>query len=294
MAKQRKEPGIFHQLGFVRPTLPDTPVPIDLTRGAEHPDVWYALYPLMRDIVRKLPRLKFAPSGQRRVIAYYQGDSAGIGRLGWCVVSAKWYIVSPRYDKARGPDYTVETKDDARAVREAAWAFRPLSDLYYLTIAARDAEALLGKAAQEIRKNSAVLGYRDVVNFSGGLSSGFYREAKHMLDTGYTFLDANFTEKLRNSVKLYEMEETAKGVKKDKHLYLRGTSAGDMVLVAMIPDLANVTSDVETRRVDPKTLPQWAVDAVNVLSILPVGDYVEGAGFRTGESEFIIPMPKEA
>jgi hypothetical protein len=152
-----------------------------------------------------------------------------------------------------------------------------------------DAGTEFSHGAELIKKN--------FLNSHHGEDNALQKELKHMVETGYEFLDKTLGEQLRKSFAALKELEIARSANKDTFIFVEAlkTVTGRQtfrvatdVNVSFYGDISNEELQDKISVYTQEELPEELAGKLSVLSMLDIEGYVEGVGYRAAESVFYL------
>ena len=229
---------------------------------------------------------------------------ADYGRMEYSVYSRT--IENKRYNNHNSEHYTKASKDMNKAVKHALAYLRPYKPVEVAHRRGTELGNFISSVQDQLRETKQSL-IRDLTgNYNRLAMDTFETELRHLVQSGYRFMNPEIGEKLARYFEVKQAHEEATHCKHDM-IYLRVYQHNNQQLadIATIPHALakrldyNFASDsyalAENREAVPvEQLPEWLVGRVSVLSMLGVEQGEPTIGFKATEDEFFVYPEAEA
>lgn len=227
------------------------------------------------------------------------GQAFALGRIGYAdytnhstgAYSYSVYSRTINNEKYRdGSDnfYRAMSSDIERAVKNAKKHLRMYSPVEFAQMTAREFTCDIEDGTHKVQ--SAYNKARHEVQASADL----YREIKHLMESGYKFLSAEFTTLAASWMDTFKawLDEQARIIPACfVHVsVVRDEQTFEVVEIedakGKLGNYAQVWADTKPKRYKSEDLPEDIMGKLSVLSLLEVGQYTGGVGKRVGETMF--------
>ena len=136
----------------------------------------------------------------------------------------------------------------------------------------------------------------EVRRYSALEANPLQNELKHLLDSGYEFLDKNLEQNLRATFTANEEYEEIKKQGEAPLTFVEIITVDDTQHFRGYTDVPSTSSLLSVRGLDEDTafkytlgdIPEHIMGPISVLSMVGVGQYVAGVGYRAGENMFYV------
>ena len=262
------------------------------------------------EISKKMKNVKFKERDTKTLWAYREGDNYAMGYIGFGDFRDNSYegehlytVWSPNVYNGRygggAQMHMVQAKHMKKGVSNALKYLRPLSVGQTVKMSKNDcrrkANEVVHEASNEF-SHSAELIKKNFLT-SHGEDNALQKELKHMVETGYEFLDKTLGEQLRKAFAALKELELARSANKDTFIFveaLKTVTGRQTFRVATDVDVSRY-GDVSSEELQDKIsvytqeeLPEELAGKLSVLSMLDIDGYVEGVGYRAAESVFYL------
>lgn len=267
------------------------------------------------EISKKIKNVKFKERDTKTLWAYREGDNYAMGYIGFGsfrdVDQGKpindeehlYTVFSPNVYNGRygggAQMHMVQAKHMKKGVSNALKYLRPLSVAQTVKMSKNDcrrkANEVVHEASNEF-SHSAELIKKNFLT-SHGEDNALQKELKHMVETGYEFLDKTLGEQLRKAFAALKEHEIAKSANKDTFIFVEAlkTVTGRQTFRVATDVNVSFYGDVSSEELQDKIsvytqeeLPEELAGKLSVLSMLDIDGYVEGVGYRAAESVFYL------
>ena len=263
------------------------------------------------EIGKKMKNVKFKERDTKTLWAYREGDNYAMGYIGFGDFRDYSYeeehlytVFSPNVYNGRysggAQMHMVQAKHMKKGVSNALKYLRPLSVSQTVKMSKNNcrmkANEVVHDAGTEF-SHSAELIKKDFLNSRHGEDNALQKELKHMVETGYEFLDKTLGEQLRKAFAALKELELARSANKDTFIFveaLKTVTGRQTFRVATDVDVSRY-GDISSEELQDKIsvytqeeLPEELAGKLSVLSMLDIDGYVEGVGYRAAESVFYL------
>lgn len=260
----------------------------------------------------RLGDLRFAQAGNYGVYVYRPQDKyvmgrldvkhdavpADYGRMEYSVFSRN--IENKRYNDYNADHYTKKSTVMNKAVKHALAYLRPYKPVEVAHRRGTELAKFISSVPDQLRVTKQNL-IRDLTNnYSNLATDTFEAELRHLVQSGYRFMNPEIGEKLAKYFEVKQAHEEATHRKHDM-VYLRVYQHNNQQLadIALLPHemvkrleynfAADYYNTAENREAVPvEQLPEWLVGRVSVLSMLGAEQGEPGIGFKADEDEFFV------
>jgi len=263
------------------------------------------------EIGKKMKNVKFKERDTKTLWAYREGDNYAMGYIGFgdfrdnSNEGENLYTVwSPNVYNGRygggAQMHMVQAKHMKKGVSNALKYLRPLSVAQTVKMSKSNcrmkANEVVHDAGTEF-SHGAELIKKDFLNSRHGEDNALQKELKHMVETGYEFLDKTLGEQLRKAFAALKELELARSANKDTFIFveaLKTVTGRQTFRVATDVDVSrygSISSEELQDKISVYTqeeLPEELAGKLSVLSMLDIDGYVEGVGYRAAESVFYL------
>ena len=263
------------------------------------------------EISKKMKNVKFKERDTKTLWAYREGDNYAMGYIGFGDFRDNSYegehlytVWSPNVYNGRygggAQMHMVQAKHMKKGVSNALKYLRPLSVAQTVKMSKNNcrmkANEVVHAAGPEF-SHGAELIKKNFLNSLHGEDNALQKELKHMVETGYEFLDKTLGEQLRKAFAALKELELARSANKDTFIFveaLKTVTGRQTFRVATDVDVSRY-GDVSSEELQDKIsvytqeeLPEELAGKLSVLSMLDIDGYVEGVGYRAAESVFYL------
>lgn len=263
------------------------------------------------EISKKMKNVKFKERDTKTLWAYREGDNYAMGYIGFGDFRDNSYegehlytVWSPNVYNGRygggAQMHMVQAKHMKKGVSNALKYLRPLSVAQTVKMSKNNcrmkANEVVHDAGTEF-SHGAELIKKNFLNSLHGEDNALQKELKHMVETGYEFLDKTLGEQLRKAFAALKELELARSANKDTFIFveaLKTVTGRQTFRVATDVDVSRY-GDVSSEELQDKIsvytqeeLPEELAGKLSVLSMLDIDGYVEGVGYRAAESVFYL------
>lgn len=263
------------------------------------------------EISKKIKNVKFKERDTKTLWAYREGDNYAMGYIGFGDFRDNSYegehlytVWSPNVYNGRygggAQMHMVQAKHMKKGVSNALKYLRPLSVAQTVKMSKNNcrmkANEVVHDAGTEF-SHGAELIKKNFLNSLHGEDNALQKELKHMVETGYEFLDKTLGEQLRKAFAALKELELARSANKDTFIFveaLKTVTGRQTFRVATDVDVSRY-GDVSSEELQDKIsvytqeeLPEELAGKLSVLSMLDIDGYVEGVGYRAAESVFYL------
>lgn len=193
-------------------------------------------------------------------------------------------IENAKYDEYREQNSMYMSKDIDKIVTLAKKHLRPYAPYEIIKRAS-------GKVADNL--NTIVYKSRNDARNSAGklINDNVVTELKHLLDTGYNFLDSSVRDVVVDAVTKYELHKSLKDKKVAGKYVIVSNQLGVQMFDVFPYDDATYSPSDDWRgengmRYRAEEVPDDIMGKVAVLAMTQAEDYIEGVGNRIGETTF--------
>jgi len=261
------------------------------------------------DIGKKMKGIKFKDRDGKTQWVYREGDNYAMGYIGFGEFrdnkdgTHRYTVWSPNINNGRyghgAQMYMAEALHRSKGVANAMRYLRPLSVEQTIALSKDDcrrkANEVVHEAANEF-SHGAELIKKDFLSARGG-DNALQKELRHMIETGYEFLDKTLGEQLRKSFTALKELEIAKSANKDTFIFVEAlkTVTGRQTFRVATDVNVSFYGDISSEELQDKIsvytqeeLPEELAGKLSVLSMLDIEGYVEGVGYRAAENVFYL------
>lgn len=263
------------------------------------------------EISKKIKNVKFKERDTKTLWAYREGDNYAMGYIGFgdfrdysSEEEHLYTVFSPNVYNGRygggAQMHMVQAKHMKKGVSNALKYLRPLSVSQTVKMSKSNcrmkANEVVHDAGTEF-SHGAELIKKDFLNSRHGEDNALQKELKHMVETGYEFLDKTLGEQLRKAFAALKEHEIAKSANKDTFIFVEAlkTVTGRQTFRVATDVNVSFYGDVSSEELQDKIsvytqeeLPEELAGKLSVLSMLDIDGYVEGVGYRAAESVFYL------
>jgi len=278
-------------------------------------DVWdlpIGLRDFAYDIGKKMQHVKFKERDSKTQWVYREGDNYAMGYIGFDSFRATdqgkpindvenfYTVFSPNVCNGRyghgSKMHMVQAKHRNKGVANAMRYLRPLSVEQTIALSKDDcrrkANEVVHDAADAFSRGAELI-KKDFLSARGG-DNALQKELRHMIETGYEFLDKTLGEQLRTSFASLKELDMAKSANKDTFIFVEalktvtGRQTFRVALNAKVNYLSDGVRQEDISVYTQEELPGELAGKLSVLSMLDKDGYVEGVGYRAGEGIFYL------
>jgi len=232
------------------------------------------------------------------IIGYGDFQTSGDGNDRYAVWSPN--IKNQKYSHGLQQNMSLALKQD-KAVKNAMKYIRPLTVEQTMKLSLRQCHRAAQEVVSKIRDNTGEL-RRELVNnffdtstYSAPKPNPLQRELKHLVESGYEFLDKDLGDKLHKMFGGLKELEAARQVVDNTFTFVEAivsptgrqmfrvhtdVDASTHYSFTMLPD--------NTSLYDQHNLPDELAGKLSVLSMLESEGYVEGVGYRAADNVFYV------
>jgi len=232
------------------------------------------------------------------IIGYGDFQTSGDGNDRYAVWSPN--IKNQKYSHGLQQNMSLALKQD-KAVKNAMKYIRPLTVEQTMKLSLRQCHRAAQEVVSKIRDNTGEL-RRELVNnffdtstYSAPRPNPLQRELKHLVESGYEFLDKDLGDKLHKMFGGLKELEAARQVVDNTFTFVEAivsptgrqmfrvhtdVDASTHYSFTMLPD--------NTSLYDHHNLPDELAGKLSVLSMLELEGYVEGVGYRAADNVFYV------
>ena len=263
------------------------------------------------EISKKIKNVKFKERDTKTLWAYREGDNYAMGYIGFGDFRDNSYegehlytVWSPNVYNGRygggAQMHMVQAKHMKKGVSNALKYLRPLSVAQTVKMSKNNcrmkANEVVHDAGTEF-SHGAELIKKNFLNSLHGEDNALQKELKHMVETGYEFLDKTLGEQLRKAFAALKEHEIAKSANKDTFIFVEAlkTVTGRQTFRVATDVNVSFYGDISSEELQDKIsvytqeeLPEELAGKLSVLSMLDIEGYVEGVGYRAAESVFYL------
>ncbi len=231
------------------------------------------------------------------IIGYGDFQTSGDGNDRYAVWSPN--IQNNKYHYGLQQNMSLALKRD-KAVKNAMKYIRPLTVEQTMKLSMRQCASAAREVVSKIRDNTGevrrelVNNFFDTSTYSAPKPNALQRELRHLVESGYEFLDKDLGDKLHKMFDGLKELETARQVVDNTFTFVEAfvsPTGRQMFRVhvdvdttlfrfTMLPDNTSVY--------DQHNLPDELAGKLSVLSMLEPEGYVEGVGFRAADNVFYV------
>ena len=132
----------------------------------------------------------------------------------------------------------------------------------------------------------------DLNSYRKPKKSPLHNELKHLIQSGYSFLDKDLEANLRSAFTAMDVFEESKDTHDKPSMFVEAYQSGDQTRFRgfdKVPTSRSLAADYgETFDYAQGELPEHMAGGVSVLSMVNVGRYVAGVGYRAAENIFYV------
>jgi hypothetical protein len=236
------------------------------------------------------------------IIGYGDFQTSGDGNDRYAVWSPN--IKNMKYSHGLQQNMSLALKQD-KAVKNAMKYIRPLTVEQTMKLSLRQCHRAAQEVVSKIRDNTGEL-RRELVNnffdtstYSAPRPNPLQRELKHLVESGYEFLDKDLGDKLHKMFGGLNELEAARQVVDNTFTFVEAiVSPTGRQMFRVHTDVDASTHYSITRSVselpdntslyDQHNLPDELAGKLSVLSMLELEGYVEGVGYRAADNVFYV------
>ena len=236
------------------------------------------------------------------IIGYGDFQTSGDGNDRYAVWSPN--IKNQKYSHGLQQNMSLALKQD-KAVKNAMKYIRPLTVEQTMKLSLRQCHRAAQEVVSKIRDNTGEL-RRELVNnffdtstYSAPRPNPLQRELKHLVESGYEFLDKDLGDKLHKMFGGLKELEAARQVVDNTFTFVEAiVSPAGRQMFRVHTDVDASTHYSITRSVselpdntslyDQHNLPDELAGKLSVLSMLELEGYVEGVGYRAADNVFYV------
>ena len=236
------------------------------------------------------------------IIGYGDFQTSGDGNDRYAVWSPN--IKNMKYSHGLQQNMSLALKQD-KAVKNAMKYIRPLTVEQTMKLSLRQCHRAAQEVVSKIRDNTGEL-RRELVNnffdtstYSAPKPNPLQRELKHLVESGYEFLDKDLGDKLHKMFGGLKELEAARQVVDNTFTFVEAiVSPTGRQMFRVHTDVDASTHYSITRSVselpdntsvyDQHNLPDELAGKLSVLSMLELEGYVEGVGYRAADNVFYV------
>jgi len=236
------------------------------------------------------------------IIGYGDFQTSGDGNDRYAVWSPN--IKNQKYSHGLQQNMSLALKQD-KAVKNAMKYIRPLTVEQTMKLSLRQCHRAAQEVVSKIRDNTGEL-RRELVNnffdtgtYSTPKPNPLQRELKHLVESGYEFLDKDLGDKLHKMFGGLKELEAARQVVDNTFTFVEAiVSPTGRQMFRVHTDVDASTHYSITRSVselpdntsvyDQHNLPDELAGKLSVLSMLELEGYVEGVGYRAADNVFYV------
>jgi len=261
------------------------------------------------DIGKKMKGIKFKDRDGKTQWVYREGDNYAMGYIGFGEFrdnrdgTHRYTVWSPNINNGRyghgAQMYMAEALHMKKGVANAMRYLRPLSVNQTIALSKDDCRSKANEVVHEASNEFSHSAELIKKNFftSHGEDNALQKELKHMVETGYEFLDKTLGEQLRKAFAALKELEIAKSANKDTFIFVEAlkTVTGRQTFRVATDVNVSFYGDISSEELQDKIsvytqeeLPEELAGKLSVLSMLDIKGYVEGVGYRAAESVFYL------
>ena len=246
-----------------------------------------------------------------RLWVYRKGDNYAVGMIGYGDFQntsdgedryAVWSpnIKNMKYNGGEQQSMCLALKRD-KAVKNALQYLRPLSIKQTVKLSLRDCCLAAGEVVSKVRdsvgevRREMINNLFDTSTYSTPKPNALQRELKHMVDSGYEFLDKDLGDKIAKIVGGIKELAMARDANKNTFTFVEASVSptGRQVFRVLTDVDANSAYSFdpgpdEMSVHDQHSLPDELAGKMSVLSMLQADGYVEGVGYKVSDTIFYL------
>ena len=246
--------------------------------------------------------LQFTPRNSKSYHVYRDGNPYCMGWIGYddfqhstetpMYAVYSYNITNEKYASYSDEHHMRMTKNVDTAIRNAKKYLRVLSPHQLVKLTRRDLSGAVGDVrdalTQEVRKTAESVFGSTTVNYG----SDVHRELRHMVNSGYEFVEGSFRERLISFFAAYDALIADK--KKPINVWFVrvferfGKQSFEVVGLDNAESNWNVKEHDEIHRYNSDTVPEELAGKLSVLNMLQDKQYVDGVGQNCGEGMFYV------
>lgn len=275
------------------------------------PDHWnvnFGVVDFANDLKKVMRGIEVAPKSTESMWVYRPQDTFAMGFIAYADFmdngdgEKRYSVFSPnitnnKYQHGERQHISSALHRD-KAVKNAAKHLRPLTTEQVLAQvqsefvskvydAASQTRADAQRVVNDFNRNSLF----DINSYRAPNKTPLYYELKHMIDSGYSFLDKDLEVNLRAAFTAFDDYEASKQVSAKHHTFVEAYQSGDQTRFRGFYDVED--QRVRINKGDmfnyaQDELPEHLAGGISVLSMVDVGQYVNGVGHRSAANIFYV------
>jgi hypothetical protein len=253
------------------------------------------------DVTQAIRGAKAMPYNEKWSVIYFEDDHFALGMVGYGDFRAKgdgtmmYTVKSPSIQNRKYSDYSAQyhmamSANRATAVKNAQKYLRRISPVEAATYTAKSPyesiERLRKEADQKIAQAHEDIFRRRLYNDKAPI----LHELRSLVDTGYSFIDASMTDRLRDMFSAIDAAAEENGQVNMTAVFVReerGRQRFDAVLVDKCENYWPDVGDTHMTYYDNE-LPEHIMGKLAMLSMLNDGAYVHNVGYRINSRMFYV------
>lgn len=263
------------------------------------------------DLTQKMKGFKVAVRDTQSSWVYREGDNYVMGIIGFGDFQGAgdgkdrygvWSpnVINRKYTHGPQTNMCLALKRD-KAVKNAAKYLRPLSLVQTVKLSAQACGRAASDVVTQVRNNVGDTRQKltenlfDTGAFNNRRENALQRELKHLVDSGYEFIDKELGDRLKSMFAGLTELNAARDALEGRFTFVEAfvsPTGRQMFRVATELDTSRYyTLDVpqeNTALYSQEELPEHIMGKLSVLSMIDVGNYVEGVGYRAADRVFYI------